>query len=115
MAHANRGDAVPQEHLLLRDARAALFRDEFRKALIDAVTAAEVALGRGIRERLDGLADRPELIDRVLKNATGVLMVFDLYSVLGKPPSMSRERVMDRLAEKRNKAVHGGVVPTLHR
>jgi hypothetical protein len=113
VTHANLGDEPSAELLLLRDARAALRRRLLRKAVIDAGTATEVGLASAIRERLDriGSSDR-ETIEQVLKNCSGVVELFDLLVALGYPPPMSRRRVMDQLAEKRNRAAHGGTEPS---
>lgn len=110
--HANASDQVPPEHLVLRDARAAMRRDDLRRAVIDAGTACEVALAGAIRARLSRAGSNDDAIAQLLKNASGVIELFDLLVALGTELSLSRGRVVDRLAGKRNEAVHGGVVPS---
>jgi hypothetical protein len=107
---ADRGERPPEEHLLLRDSHLALFGDDRRKAVIDATTAVEVALARGVRDRITAAPDA-EAVNRVLKNTSGVVELFDLAVALGVPTLVSRARVLDQLAGPRNLAVHQGVDP----
>jgi hypothetical protein len=108
---ANAGDSAPEEHLLLRDSRAAWLRNDPRKALIDAATAVEVALAAEIQRSLGPNAS-VEAIDRVLKNASGVIDLHDLTVALGTAIPVSRARLIHRLADRRNVAVHRGVAPS---
>jgi hypothetical protein len=112
VAHANAGDVIPDEYLFLRDARAALRRGDCRKAAIDAGTAAEVALSNAIRQRLTDAGRDPEAIRQILKDTSGVVELYDLYSVLDACLPISRKRLMDRVAHKRNDAAHAGQPPT---
>lgn len=41
---AERGERLPSEHILLRDARASNLRGDFRRAVLDAATAGEMSL-----------------------------------------------------------------------
>jgi len=107
----NADESPPEEHLLLRDSRAAWLRDDRRKALIDAVTAVEVALATDIQRSLGADADAGA-VRRVLKNVSGVVELHDLAVALGATISVSRARLVDRLAARRNAAVHRGVAPT---
>lgn len=107
----NAGKSPPPEHLLLRDSRAAWFRDDARKALIDAVTAVEVALAGEVQRSLGPEADA-EAVKRVLKNASGVIELHDLAIALGTAIPANRAKLVDQLAGRRNAAVHRGVVPT---
>ncbi len=102
---------VPSAHRYLRDGRAALFRDNYRKSIVDAATACEVALAQAIR---DIVGDRRQAeINQLLKGAHGVMEVFDIHEVVAlKQHTVRRKRVMDQLANKRNLAVHQGEMIT---
>ena len=112
VADTNAEHAVPHEHLFLRDARAAFRREDYRKAVIDAATAAEVALSKVIRQRLTGAGRDAKAIEQIFKKTSGVVELDELYSVLDDPPPISRERLMNQVAEKRNEAAHAGISPT---
>ncbi len=101
---------VPSAHRYLRDSRAALRRDNYRKSIVDGATACEVALAQAIRD----LGDRRQAeIDQLLEGAHGVMDLFDIHQVVAsKPLTVSRARVMDQLAGKRNLAVHQGEIIT---
>jgi hypothetical protein len=112
VVHANAGDAIADERAFLRDARAALRRDDRRKAAIDAGPASEVALSMAIRQRLTDSGRDAAAIDQILKTTSGVVELYDLYSVLDAPLPISRERLMDQVAKKRNDAAHAGKSPS---
>lgn len=110
VSHANADRTPPAEHLLLRDCRAAWRRHDRRKAVIDAATAAEVALAEAIRGRLDPNAG-DTAVEQVLKNTSGVVELYDLAVGLGCSFPVSRGRVINELAGRRNLAVHARAVP----
>lgn len=112
IAGANRQTRPPEEHLLLRDSRTAAARDDYRKAVIDATTAAEVALAQAIRTRLDRAPDT-DAVERVMRTASGSAGLYDLAVALGVEVGVRRGRLIDQLAAARNSAVHRGVEPTL--
>ena len=112
VAHANAARLPPEEHVLLRDGRAAWWRQDRRKAVIDAATAAEVAMATAVRERLASTADEPAS-DQVLRNVRGAVELLDLATALGCSFPVSRGSVMNELAVRRNEAVHAGVEPTI--
>lgn len=101
----------PEEHLLLRDSRAARNRHDSRKAVIDAATAAEVALAAAIRRRLSAAPDE-QAIEQVLRNSSGLAELFDLAVALGSNGGVSGSQVRGQLAGRRNEAVHRGMEPT---
>ena len=110
-ARANDNRRPPEAHLLLRDSRAAADRRDNRKAVIDAATAVEVALGEAIRDRLVSAPDATS-IERLLRNSSGVIELFDLAVALGVEPGVSVGQVAGQLAGARNAAVHRGQQPT---
>lgn len=97
---------VPRlEHLLLRDARHALRRREYRRAVIDSGTAAEIALYEALSMHLErGIG---------LTAATAVLRRFrmlgnlvELGRSVGVPPGY--RDLETQLVEPRNRAAHRG-------
>ena len=86
--------------------------------MINACTAAEVALGGFLEDHLADLADGAEQAGALLKEATGVVELCRLAETLAEPP-MSVDRVIGRLAGPRNNAAHrrslgpGHVLPRL--
>jgi hypothetical protein len=100
------GRPVPQEHLLLADARAWLARNQFRRAIIDAGTAVELALTRRLDAALSPLeADLQRNLSaehRTLGRLGGALR--DVIDV--------DDLKLRRLTESRNKAVHANLAPS---
>jgi hypothetical protein len=108
---ANASDAPPVEHVLLRDAHAAWRRGDGRRAVIDAASAAEIALADSIRNHLTQ-ASRDDDIKQALKNCSGVVGLFDLAAALGLALPLGRGAVVGNLAGARNRAVHAGTTPS---
>lgn len=101
---ASVGERPPPEwELFLRSQRAA----DRRIAIIEAATAAEVALARALDTRLGeiGLPAR-QLIAKQANGIVGLLKL--LESVDGAEEASLRGRVTDKLAGPRNNAVHRG-------
>ena len=100
----NLGDRPPDEHLLLRDARVALARDDYRRCVLDLATACEIvvtaAVEEDLRSRLGGEFDVTSLlgknrqIERVLTvaKALGVLLPEALQTVVLEPRSRAIHR-----------------------
>jgi hypothetical protein len=109
----NTGIEPADEHRFLRDSRAALRRGHLRRAVIDAGTSTEIALSEAIRRRLRGLSVAEEPVAQALRNANGVVELYDLLAAIGATLPGSRDRLMDQLAGTRNRAAHAGRVPTL--
>jgi hypothetical protein len=79
--------------------------------VIDAATAAELAILVQIRRRLQ-ILDTAER-DALLYGYNGIMELDGLWRRLGGPtPWGKRERVMDRLAGPRNRASHEGKSPS---
>ncbi len=99
---AGRSEQPPLAHLLLRDARAAWYRDQPRRALIDAATATEVAL--------TAVADRGGI-----PRGEKPRMLGGLLRALEKSGALSQARADNLRAlvvNPRNKAVHEGARPS---
>ncbi len=98
----------PDEWLFIRDARALVKDEQYRRAVIDAGTAAELAM--------------TTLLDRKLGNADEALKkaLYDKYQTLnGRSQLLKKlgagtvpERLQQELSEPRNDAAHGGTSPT---
>ncbi|PRX10522.1 hypothetical protein CLV67_1332 [Actinoplanes italicus] len=106
------GQGIPPERQLLLSARAGLFENDFRRSVIDAGTAAEVALATSISRQLKARAVSTSFIESAIINANGVAGLTALAISLGDAVPVSKNRVADRLAKVRNRAAHGGVVPS---
>jgi hypothetical protein len=109
---AGRNVSVPLEHQLLVDARTHHWAGDYRRAVIDAGTAAEVALATTINEDLRHHHVAASFQELAIRGANGVVGLVDLYQSMGHTPTMSRGRVADRLARRRNDAAHAGVKPS---
>jgi hypothetical protein len=109
---ASRNDQLPVEHRLLLSARIAQMEGDLRLAVIEAGSASEVALAAAISADLRGKRATAEFIDLAIKDANGVVGLRSLYETLGHALSVSRNRVVNELANVRNTAVHGGRMPT---
>lgn len=109
VARTNRSQPPPTAHLYLRDARANSLHGERRRAVIDACTAAEVAMTTRVLSK----AGDTEYVRRILRNTRGATELYDLVCALVGPVNgVSRGRVMNELASPRNVAAHEGTPPT---
>lgn len=109
VARTNRSLPPPTAHLYLRDARANSLHGERRRAVIDACTAAEVAMTTRVLLRTGDT----EHVRQILKNTRGATELYDLVCALDSPvKGVSRARVMNELASPRNVAAHEGTPPT---
>jgi hypothetical protein len=85
-----------------------LYGGDFRQAVIDACTAAEMTLSKALKDSLTNAGVPEDTIARSLKEAAGIVAVFRLYVISGGRPGVSDGRVMNQLAEPRNNAAHRG-------
>ncbi len=101
------GREPPLEEVLSRDARAAQRRNANRRAIIDAATALEIALGRHIRDLADQLpeAQRGRISERA---ALGEYISIAERSNLQLAVPVDRLRWLNKL---RNNAAHRGAAP----
>lgn len=99
---------LPLDHGLLLQAKAEALIGSSRRAVVDACCAAEVAISKALRKRLDQAGVPEGTILSVLSHTSGIVELVRLLMVSGAKMSVSEARVMDRLAGPRNEAVHGG-------
>ena len=109
---ATEGQSIPVQYLLLLDAKTASIGGELRRAVIDAGTAAEVALATAIEDQLRHRGVNIETVEAVITQANGLAGLIVLFSSLGGHLAVSKSRAINELADKRNKAAHGGLSPT---
>jgi hypothetical protein len=109
---ASAGTRLPIEYRMLLSSQIEQLRGDVRRAVIDAGTAAEVALASAIRANLDKSLISPGFIDRVIVNSNGLVGLIDLASSVGISCHVSKRRAADQLARVRNEAAHAGYVPT---
>jgi len=101
------GKEPPLEEVLSRDARAAQRRNANRRAIIDAATALEIALGRYVRGLADQLPERQR--DRISdRTALGDYISVAEQSRLHFAVPVDRLRWLKDL---RNEAAHRGTAP----
>lgn len=105
-AQATAKHQLPAEWTALLTARRAT---KSRLAVIDAATAAEIALASAIERRLPAMT--PDGVSTVIKNANGVAGLVKLLDSMEGKPSGNRGRVFSLLANPRNLAVHRGKDP----
>jgi hypothetical protein len=99
-----RGQAPPAERLHLSDARALHNDGQWRRAVIDAATAAEVAITSWLDKRLSSA--EPEVKTALLSTPLTLGRLHRLYTQLGGelPPAFERNVVTPR-----NHAAHRGM------
>jgi hypothetical protein len=98
---------VPIEHLLLNEARAAGARGKWRQLVLEAATAAEVALSAALRARLAPANEAPVIDAMMARKTLGALVqLCDRLGVLLPPDTQLA------LVKPRNDAIHAAVTPT---
>lgn len=105
LRHAKAGPP-PTEWLLIRDARLAHHVGSRRIAVIDAGTAAELAITKMVRDEVAGVPDN--VVELLLK---GHRMLHASSQLLKKLGGTLRDNTMKLLIEPRNHAAHRGQVP----
>lgn len=110
--HASRGQRLPTEHRMLLAARDAELGGDLRKAVIDAATAAEVALSLYVRDHLRAKGVQSALRDEWMSGVNGLTQLYRLCKKLGGTPGIGQDPLSKGLAAARNRAVHGGNNPT---
>jgi hypothetical protein len=104
LQHVRSGDQPPLARVLLTTARRAAATGNARLAVIDAATAAEVALTVGLSDRLS--ADASSLVVRALIDRTRMLGPrLDLAKELGMAVP---DRIRADLLDRRNAVIHRG-------
>ena len=94
----------PLEYLVARDARAALLREDLRRAAIDIGTATEIVLNNAYRQKITAIANAGRTLSQEQRNLRTLTQVlFDTRAGLG----VTRVE-LDDLIHARNIAVHEG-------
>jgi hypothetical protein len=109
-AASARIEPQPEQSMLARAGDHYLNQDT-RRAVIDSCTAAEMALGRAVRNHLLARSVDKSVIDSILKRANGIVEVFRLHMVAADS-AISLKKVIDQLAGPRNDAAHDGLAPS---
>jgi hypothetical protein len=90
---------------------------DHRQAIVEAASAAEIALAESVHRRL-GSTTSERARERIIKNANGIVGLVELLHELdGDTTKSRRNAVADRVAGPRNLAAHRGIapdLPTLH-
>ncbi|MDQ3787608.1 MAG: hypothetical protein M3422_10240 [Actinomycetota bacterium] len=111
--YANEGNELPVEHQLIAYAIDANGDASYRRAIIDAASAAEVALAQALTKLLTSKGVPSELCAITIKNANGIAELAKMYqSASGVDLPVSPSRIMNEVASIRNSAAHSGYIPT---
>lgn len=102
---ASAGEAPPEEYALLADARAAVRRHQYRRAVIDAGTAVELALMRQLEASLGSL-DNVTRRALMAEHRTLGRLVDVIKRIAALPPD-----IRPNLVTLRNKAAHNNMDP----
>jgi hypothetical protein len=107
-AKATEAERPPPEWLIYLQARR---QNDDRLAVIEAASAAEIALARAVDARLSSLSEAARV--RITRNANGLAGLVQLLEAIdeSKRDQTRWRRVADRLARPRNQAVHTGIIP----
>ncbi|WP_024805340.1 hypothetical protein [Nocardia sp. BMG51109] len=107
---AGAGAVLPPEWQYLRDAESWLHGGQHRRAVIDACTAAEIALANQAHLLMAGTD--ATVIEELLTRCTGVADVAKLVRTMGgRDATASRNSIENKLARIRNLAAHAGHEP----
>jgi hypothetical protein len=112
-AAASRGLDVPLAHIVLRRSLVQLHAGEYRLCVIDACSAAEIALDAALTSRLHARGLQDGEIESLLRLGSGISQAFSLYRdvVMAGQSAVSQKRIGEHLARPRNRAVHAGEHP----
>ncbi len=108
LAHIRAGDQPPLARVLLTTAKRAAATGNSRLAVIDAATAAEVALTAGLADRLSAEAS-PQVIQALIERTRMLGPRLDLARDLGMTLP---DRIRVDLLERRNAVIHRGTAVT---
>ncbi len=103
---ASSGAKPPEAHLFLRDARRELGAMRYRRSVLDAATAAEIAL---TKLRDDVLFDSDPTVGEYVREKAQ--QIGRLVDFLNKQGRKLPDRIQQEIAEPRNKAIHEGREP----
>lgn len=106
LAKASSGNQPPEAHLFLRDARRSMHEGRYRRSVLDAATATEVALTK-LRDDVLANVD-PNLNKYVRGKAQQISGLVAFLGGMGQPLPSS---IQQRIGEPRNRAIHEGKEP----
>ena len=106
--------SLPDDHRCLMQAIIELSETDYRRAVIDACTAAEVALSCAIADGMSKKNWTGGAIDETIRKANGLVGLFTLYSRLhiGASLPISQSDMWNNLVQVRNEAAHKGWIPS---
>jgi HEPN domain-containing protein len=101
---------VPLAHTILRRSLVELYAGDYRLCVIDACSAAEIALGAALTAHLKARGLHDAEAEQLLRVGSGIAEAFRAYRqlVAAGQSAVSRNRIIDQLANPRNRAVHAG-------
>ena len=105
--NASCGESLPLEHDLLLEARTALQLNDLRRAVVDSATASEVVLVQWLRRYLQQRGLTTDEAQAVTKGANGIVELYVLAVTLGLNLTVSKGRVINKIANPRNLAECG--------
>lgn len=103
---------LPLPYAFLLRSRSDRENGDFRQAIINACTAAEVSLSSAVEDALNSAKVRERTVVNIMRQSSGVVEIFRILIATGAPTPVSDDRVMDQLAKPRNDAVHAGARST---
>lgn len=109
---AGSGTQPPDEWLFIRDARSLVNAEQYRRAVIDACTAAELSLTARIDAQFNKNGTNAADREKEFKSHHGISRLKALHKKVGAPESLPK-RLVEDVGSIRNKAAHKGYVPTL--
>lgn len=109
--------SLSDDHGYLRQAVIALAETDYRRAVIDAATATEVALRRAISDHLQQRGWAARDISETMRDAKGLDELFARYTSLvsTRKIQMSSGDIRVHLAKVRNEAAHEGRIPAANK
>jgi HEPN domain-containing protein len=104
---------IPLAHTIFQRSRIEFYAGEYRLCVIDACSAAEIALGAALTVHLRAHGLTGIETEQLLRLGSGIAEAFPVYRelVAAGQSAVSRNRIMDQLANPRNRAVHAGEHP----
>jgi hypothetical protein len=97
------------EHEIMLEARRAFHSEDFRKAVLDSATAAELVLTNRAKDEMVNFGGKER--DRIFRRFKMLAGSFELLNVLRVSLPVSYERFKTGLNDPRNKVIHGGFSP----
>jgi serine/threonine protein kinase len=108
---------ISDDHGYLKQAIIALAETDYRRAVIDAATATEMALRRAISDHLQQRGWTPRDISETMRDANGLDELFTRYTSLvsSRKIHLSYSDIRVHLAKVRNEAAHEGRIPAANK